>query len=77
MRERERMHKLHGLTQHLRLGMCSQPAKPPKPTRPDPPAGLGQFLGLGGLAWVIKFQTHQTQPDPPIYIFFIYIYIYI
>ena len=60
--------------------VCSQPDL-------TQPAGLGRFLGLGGLGWVykkkfnsrlgwvqvIKFQTRQnpTRPDPPIYLKYI------
>ena len=45
------------------------------------PTGLGRFLRLGGLGWVTKFffysgsgwiwviklQTHQIRPDPPLF----------
>ena len=59
--------------------VCSQP------TKTDPTRRLGQFLGLGGLgykkffdngsSWVriIKFQSHQTQPNPTYHIFNIYL----
>ena len=61
---------------------CAQPTYQPNPTQP---AKFGLFLGLGGLGWVtkfffdsgsgwiwvIKFQTRQIRPDPPIYLIYI------
>ena len=62
---------------HCDYGCAVNP--PTHQHRPDTtqPTGLGWFLGLGGLGWVtkiffiywvgvIKLQTRQTRPDPPI-----------
>ena len=61
----------------------------PNPTRP---ARLDRFLGLGGLGWVglqknfysgsgwvwiIKLQTRQTRPDPPIFNIYLKYFIYL
>ena len=62
----------------LWLGVCKKLTNPPNSTQL---AELGQFLGHGGLGWVTKFffysglgwvwviklQTRQTRPDPPIF----------
>ena len=46
-----------------------QPAKP-DPTQLNPLSWVGlqkKFYSGSGWVWVIKLQTRQTRPDPPIY----------
>ena len=64
-----------------------------RPAKPNPsrPVGLGWFLRLGGLGWVtnfffnsgsgwiwvIKLQTRQTRPDPPLFNIYLKYIIYL
>ena len=74
--------------QSQRLGVCRKPTDSPNPTQPKPICLVGSvfkawWIRLGykffiysglGWVWVIKLQTRQTRPDPPIFnIYFKYI----
>ena len=73
------------------LGVCRKPTDPPNPTQPNTTRRVGSVfkawrVGLGyknffysglGWVWVIKFQTRQTQPNPPIYLIYIFKIYYI
>ena len=63
------------------LGVCRKPTDLPNPTQPNTTRRVGSvfkawWVGLSyknffysglGWVWVIKLQTRQTQPDPPIF----------
>ena len=71
----------------LLVEVCRKPTNPSSPTRP---VGLRQFLRFGGLGWVaknfysgpgwvwvIKLQTRQTRPNPPIFNIYLKYIIYL
>ena len=71
--------------------MCRKPTDPPNPIQPDLIrqvelvfkawwVGLGykkNFYNGSGWVWVIKLQTHQTRPDPPIFNIYLKYIIYL
>ena len=64
-----------------KVGVCRKPTDPPNLTQPDLTRRIGSvfkawWVGLGyknffyggsGWVWVIKLQTRQIQPEPPIF----------
>ena len=73
------------------LGVCRKPIDPPNPIRPNTTHRVGSifrawWVGLGykkkfysgsGWVWVIKLQTRQTRPDPPIFNIYLKYIIYL
>ena len=75
----------------LPLGVCRKPTDPPNPIQPNLIRQVGSvfkawWVGLGykkkfysesGWVWVIKLQTRQTRPDPPIFNIYLKYIIYL
>ena len=75
----------------LSLGVCRKPTNSPNPTQPNPTRQVGSvfkawWVGLGykiffysgsGWVWIIKLQTRQTRPDPPIFNIYLKYIIYL
>ena len=73
------------------VGVYKKPTNSPNPTRPEPTRRIGSvfrawWVGLGykiffdrglGSVWVIKLQTCQTWPDPPIFNIYLKYIIYL
>ena len=73
------------------IGVCRKPTNPSNPTWVNPTRQVGSvfkawWVGLGykyffnsgsGWVWVIKLQTCQTRPDPPIFNIYLKYIIYL